>query len=128
MDGHTLGVIGALGLEAPGEGEVLPHEHTTPKARSDRLDLLRATKANLSPVWGLSLASGLSKLLDPGAAVPLGRWVDDDGVTHALWRLTDDDVITRITESVAGAPVVIADGHHRYETCLVFANERPDLP
>jgi uncharacterized protein (DUF1015 family) len=127
MDGHTLGVIGALGLEPPGQGDVLPHEHTTPKARSDRLDLLRTTHANLSAVWGLSLASGLSKLLDPATAIALGRWHDDDGVEHELWRLTDADTVARIVESVASAPVVIADGHHRYETCLAFADEHPEL-
>lgn len=123
----TLGVIGALGLEPSGTGDVLPHEHTTPKARSDRLDLLRSTTANLSPVWGLSLADGLSKLLDPDAAVALGRWSDGDGVVHELWRIDDDDTIDRIVESVGSAPVVIADGHHRYETCLAFAAERGDL-
>jgi uncharacterized protein (DUF1015 family) len=123
----TLGVIGALGLEPPGTGDVLPHEHTTPKAKSDRLDLLRATHANLSPVWGLSLAAGLSKLFEPDAAIAMGHWTDDDGVAHELWRIADDDVIARIIESVASAPVVIADGHHRYETCLAFAGERPDL-
>ena len=48
----------------PATGDILPHEHTTPKAKSDRLDLLRATAANLSPIWGLSLADGLSELLD----------------------------------------------------------------
>jgi uncharacterized protein (DUF1015 family) len=127
MDGHTLGVIGALVLEPPGEGDVLPHEHTTPKAKSDRLDLLRATNANLSPIWGLSLANGLSKLLDLDAATPLGRWTDDDGIEHELARIDDADVIDRIVESVGSAPVVIADGHHRYETCLAFAAERPDL-
>ncbi|MEY2452437.1 MAG: hypothetical protein QOD92_2011 [Acidimicrobiaceae bacterium] len=126
--GSTLGVIGTLGLEPPGEGDVLPHEHTTPKAKSDRLDLLRTTTANLSPIWGLSLAHGLSKLLDPDAAVPLGHWLDDDGVEHELWRIDDDDTVARIVESVGGAPVVIADGHHRYETCLAFAAERSDLP
>jgi uncharacterized protein (DUF1015 family) len=124
----TLGVIGALGLEPPGEGDVLPHEHTTPKAKSDRLDLLRTTVANLSPIWGLSLAPGLSKLLDPDAAIALGRWSDGDGVDHELWRVDDDDTVARIIESVGSAPVVIADGHHRYETCLAFAAERPDLP
>ncbi|MEY2432028.1 MAG: hypothetical protein QOC92_1753 [Acidimicrobiaceae bacterium] len=123
----TLGVIGALGLERPGTGDVLPHEHTTPKAKSDRLDLLRTTTANLSPLWGLSLATGLSKLLDPDAAIALGRWTDDDGVTHELWHISADDTIARITESVGSAPVVIADGHHRYETCLAFAAERPEL-
>ncbi|HEX4819796.1 MAG TPA: DUF1015 domain-containing protein [Acidimicrobiales bacterium] len=127
MDGHTLGVIGALGLEPPGQGDVLPHEHTTPKARSDRLDLLRTTHANLSPVWGLSLASGLSKLLDPSTATALGSWRDGDGIAHELWRVSDADTIARIVESVSSAPVVIADGHHRYETCLAFAAEQPDL-
>src|SRR4051794_1935275 len=127
MDGHTLGVIGALGLEPPGQGDVLPHEHTTPKAKSDRLDLLRATTANLSPIWGLSLSEGLSKLLEPDAAVALGRWSDGDGVGHELWRIDDERAIGRITETVGSAPVVIADGHHRYETSLAFAAERADL-
>ena len=60
----TLGVLGALTLSRPDEGEILPHEHTTPKAKSDRLDLLRGTRTNLSAIWGLSLARGLSDLLD----------------------------------------------------------------
>jgi len=124
---HTLGAIGALGLERPGTGDVLPHEHTTPKAKSDRLDLLRATEVNLSPVWGLSLATGLSKLLDPAEARAIGSWADDDGVGHELWRLSDQGAIDAIVESVSSAPVVIADGHHRYETCLNFQGERPEL-
>jgi uncharacterized protein (DUF1015 family) len=125
---HTLGVLGALGLEPPGEGDVLPHEHTTPKAKSDRLQLLRATEANLSPIWGLSLATNLSKLLDTDVAEPIGKWRDEDGVGHALWRVSDHDDIVAICSAVASSPVVIADGHHRYETSLAFAAERPDLP
>ena len=58
-----VGVIGALEVVDEGAGGVLPHERTTPKASTDRLDLTRATRANLSPVWGLSLAAGLSELL-----------------------------------------------------------------
>ena len=54
------GVLGGLEITDEGAGGVLPHERTTPKASTDRLDLTRATRANLSPVWGLSLASGLT--------------------------------------------------------------------
>src|SRR5215207_6958858 len=57
VERRTIGVIGAIELSRPGEGGILPHEHTTPKAKSDRLDLLRATHANLSAIWGLSPAA-----------------------------------------------------------------------
>ena len=66
-DRHTVGVIGALEVVDEGADGVLPHERTTPKAKTDRLDLTRATRCNLSPVWGLSLTVGLTDLLlDPG--------------------------------------------------------------
>lgn len=120
---QTAGVIGALGLEVPGEGDVLPHERTMPKPKGDRLDLLRATRANLSPVWGLSLASGLSTLCElPGP--PIARATDEDGVHHRLWRITQRGVVEAISEAVGSQPVVIADGHHRYETALAYQAER----
>ncbi|MGH9135872.1 MAG: DUF1015 family protein [Acidimicrobiales bacterium] len=121
----TTGVIGALTLERPGEGNVLPHERTTPKARSDRLDLLRATRANLSAVWGLSLADGLSKLLDPPGAA-LGAFEDPDGVRHEAWRIDDPEACAAISVAVGIAPVVIADGHHRYETSIAYRDEIGD--
>jgi uncharacterized protein (DUF1015 family) len=124
----TTGVLGALVLERPGEGGILPHERTTPKAKSDRLDLLRATRANLSAIWGLSLASGLSKLLDPPGD-PIGDLTDDDGVRHQVWRLDDPEACEAIAAAVAAEPVVIADGHHRFETCLAYRDEAsPDAP
>ena len=71
------GVLGGLEVVDEAAGGVLPHERTTPKASTDRLDLTRATAANLSPVWGLSLASGLTGLLaEPGE--PAGRVLDGD--------------------------------------------------
>ena len=66
----TLGVLGVLGLDDESRATTLPHEETLPKAKSDRLDLLAATRVNLSPIWGLSLASGLTDLLVPDAAAP----------------------------------------------------------
>ena len=120
----TTGVIGALALSEPGPGsDVLPHEQTLPKPKSDRLDLLRATRANLSPIWGLSLAAGLTTTFQP-VGPPEVQVVDDDGVRHELWVLDDPDAIDAVRLAVAGAPVVIADGHHRYQTALAYREER----
>jgi uncharacterized protein (DUF1015 family) len=119
---HTLGVIGALGLEPPGEG-ILPHEETTPKAKTDRLELLRATRANLSPIWALSPGTGLSAAIQPPPH-PLERAVDDDGVVHETWPIADPEAIEAIRGAVESAPVLIADGHHRFETALNYQAER----
>lgn len=119
---HTTGVIGAMELTRPGEGDILPHEFTTPKAKSDRLDLLRSTRSNLSAVWGLSPARGLTALLESTEA-PLCRF-EADGVTHSVWRITDTARIDAIRAAIGSAPIVIADGHHRYETSLAYRDER----
>jgi uncharacterized protein (DUF1015 family) len=116
-------VLGALELSKPGEGDVLPHERTMSKPKDDRLNLLRAAQANLSPVWGLSMAPGLAKLAVVDGP-PTATAVDDEGVRHELWRITDPDQLTAIGDTVASAPVVIADGHHRFETALAYRDER----
>lgn len=117
----TTGVLGALALEEPGKGDVLPHERTLPKARSDRMELLRATGVNTSPVWGLSLAHGLRAALEPSGP-PACRGVDSSGVTHELFIL-GDDATRAVEESIGSAPLVIADGHHRWETALEYARD-----
>ena len=119
----TLGVLGALTLSRPDEGEILPHEHTTPKAKSDRLDLLRGTRANLSAIWGLSLAHGLSELIDVDRP-PFQSWHDEDGTLHETWRITDPAQLAAISEAIGSQPLVIADGHHRFETSLAYRDER----
>lgn len=122
----TTGLLGALGIDPDGTGQVLPHEQTIPKDRHDRLSLLRATRANLSPIWGLSLAKGLTaaclSALETSAG-PGWRATDDDGVVHETFPVTDPDVIGAITALAASAPVLIADGHHRYETACAYAAE-----
>ncbi len=119
---QTTGVMGALELSPPGQG-VLPHEHTRAKDKTDRLALLRACRANLSPIWVLSPAPGLSSLLEPPGP-PVARATDDEGVHHRLWRLSQPGVVSTIADAVASAPVVVADGHHRYETALAYQEER----
>lgn len=119
----SSGVIGALGIEQPGSEDVLPHEETLPKPKSDRLDLLRATRANLSPIWGLSLTAGLSRAFEP-TLPPVSEAFDDDGVLHQLWVIDDEAQIADISNLVSSSPVVIADGHHRYETAQAYRRER----
>jgi uncharacterized protein (DUF1015 family) len=87
------------------------------------LQLTRATRANLSPIWGLSPTEGLSTLLDPSGA-PLVAFTDAGGVTHELWSITDVDDQTAIRRAVESSPVVIADGHHRFETTLAYRDEQ----
>jgi len=119
---NIVGVIGSLEVVDEGAGGVLPHEQTTPKAKTDRLDLTRATDANLSPVWGLSTKIGLSALLsEPGE--PVGSVVDAEGVIHSVERVVDRGRIEAICAAVSSSPVVIADGHHRYAISRTFRDE-----
>jgi uncharacterized protein (DUF1015 family) len=119
----TTGIIGALAIDSDGSGTVLPHEETLPKPKSDRLELLRATNANLSPIWGLSLTPGMSKSYTTDSRPDLAA-TDDDGVRHELWVIDDEGTIDAIKSAVGDSPVVIADGHHRYETSATFQRER----
>lgn len=115
------GVLGGLEVVDEGTGGVLPHERVTPKASTDRLDLTRATHANLSPVWGLSLAGGLTALLaepgDPIASVTV------DGVDHVVERVSDPARLQAIADKVGSDDVLIADGHHRYGISRIYRDE-----
>lgn len=116
-----VGVLCGLEVVDLDAGGVLPHERTTPKAVTDRLDLTRATAANLSPVWGLSLATGLTEALSiPGE--PVGEMVAD-GVLHTVERITDAARIASITAIIAADDVLIADGHHRYSISRTYRDE-----
>ena len=121
---QITGVLGALEVVAPGEGDVLPHEETQHKVRDDRLRLLEACRADLSPVWGLSTAEGLTALATGAAGPPAARYTDDEGVHHRLWALTQPAVVEAVAATVSSAPVLIADGHHRYATALAYRDRR----
>jgi uncharacterized protein (DUF1015 family) len=120
----TTGFVGGIEVVPRGEtGGVLPHEQTTPKAKTDRLDLTRATETNLSSVWGLSMANGFASLLDlPATAV--GEFVDDDSVRHQLAVVDDAAAIERIRSVIGSADVLIADGHHRYDVARTYQAEQ----
>jgi uncharacterized protein (DUF1015 family) len=118
---RLVGVVGALEVVDEGAGRVLPHERVTPKASTDRLDLTRATNANLSPIWGLSLANGLTELLtEPGEQVGS---VTVDGVMHTVERVTDEARTAAVSAMVWSDDVLIADGHHRYSISRTYRDE-----
>ena len=124
--GHRRASVGVLGglvtPRASGEGDVLPHERTLPKAKSDRLALLRATRVNLDPIWGLTPVTGLAAIAE--RSIHLARTVDEDGVVHELGAITDPDSISAIQAIVGDEPIVLADGHHRFETAIAYREER----
>jgi uncharacterized protein (DUF1015 family) len=126
---HTVGVVGALTLEPPGAG-ILPHEATTPGSRAGHSRLLPALRVNVSPIWVLSPTAGLAELAagsdDAGTPKPspVARALDEDGVLHEIWPISDPDRIEAIGELVGSAPLVLADGHHRYETAMAYHEAR----
>ena len=127
----VAGVIGALGLEPwDGRGSVLPHERTMPGPVEDRLALLHACPANLSPIYAIyrgagALAPFLDTLLD---RPPLARVSDDQGTLHRMWAVRAPAEIEMLVAVIRGQPLVIADGHHRYETALAYHEERRGAP
>ncbi|MEL6894399.1 MAG: DUF1015 domain-containing protein, partial [Actinomycetota bacterium] len=109
---EIVGVLGGVEVGPYGESGVHAHERITPKASTDRLDLTRATQANLSPIWGLSLAGGLTELLlEPAEMLST---VTVDGVSHTVERITDLERIAAISTAVGSDDILVADGHHRY--------------
>src|SRR5436309_10843100 len=115
------GLLCRLRLEEFGAGIVRPHERTLPGPKADRLAILRATGANLSPIFGLYARPGEPVRALVGA---LGEPVVDVNDWHQLWRLTDPAVIARIEAALAPETIIIADGHHRYETALQYRDEQ----
>jgi uncharacterized protein (DUF1015 family) len=123
------GFLARVRLERFGEGRIYPHEETLSGPKADRLKLFRATAMNLSPVFGLypDEAGEIQGKLDAvvGRALPLEA-TDHLGVVSRLWPVTDQQVVSAVTGQMGPLPVFIADGHHRYETGLRYAQERRD--
>ncbi|HEX8205655.1 MAG TPA: DUF1015 domain-containing protein [Solirubrobacteraceae bacterium] len=120
------GFFAAVRVEEYGPGKVRPHERTHPGPKEDRLNLTRATQANLSPIFSLySDADGRAReaIAKATGTEPWATVTDDDGTVNRMWRVTDAELIETLTEAVGGAELLIADGHHRYETARVYAEE-----
>jgi uncharacterized protein (DUF1015 family) len=120
------GFFARVRVEEYGAGRIRPHERTHPGPKEDRLRLTRATKANLSPIFSLysDPAGAAWGALEPSTAdAPWGELSDADGTVHRLWRVGDTAAIEQVKETLAGVELLIADGHHRYETARIYADE-----
>ncbi|MGI8440189.1 MAG: DUF1015 domain-containing protein [Thermoleophilaceae bacterium] len=121
------GFFARVRVEEYGPGRIRPHERTHPGPKEDRLRLTRATRANLSPIFSLfpdadgrawrALEATVEK--EP----PFGALTDADGTEHTLWRVGEPDAVEEVRAALADAELLIADGHHRYETARIYAEE-----
>jgi uncharacterized protein (DUF1015 family) len=117
------GLIGMVRLEPFDRGIVLPHERTFSAVKSERLSLMKACHANFSPIFALfpdrgGLFDTLGHLAE--TRTPDQKFETVDGQRHRLWKLASPAVHARVAEALAGVPLFIADGHHRYETALAY--------
>jgi uncharacterized protein (DUF1015 family) len=120
------GFFARVRVEDYGPGRIRPHERTHPGPTEDRLKLTRATRANLSPIFTLYPDAGgaardtLQRAADDE---PFAEVTDHEGTRNTLWRLADPERIAALQTALADAELLIADGHHRYETARVYADE-----
>jgi uncharacterized protein (DUF1015 family) len=113
-------------IEQYGAGRVRPHERTHPGPKEDRLRLTRATRANVSPIFSLysdPQAAAWSALAPFTNTAPWGEVTDADGTVHRVWRVEDEQAIAAVQAATRDAELLIADGHHRYETMRSYAEE-----
>jgi uncharacterized protein (DUF1015 family) len=109
-----------------GAGRIRPHERTHPGPKEDRLRLTRATRTNLSPIFSLyddPDGNAWNALKPALGQVPWGTAVDDEGTVNTLWRIADPAILATVEQTLDGVELLIADGHHRYETARAYADE-----
>jgi uncharacterized protein (DUF1015 family) len=118
------GILVRVRVTEYGPGKVRPHERTQPGPKEDRLRLTRATRHNLSPIFSLYAGDAWSPVADAvSEEAPWGEVTDDDGTMHRVWRVADPEVLEAVTAALADSELLIADGHHRYETARTYADE-----
>ena len=120
------GILARVRVEDYGPGRIRPHERTHPGPKEDRLRLTRATKANLSPIFSLysdPAGDAWAAVAPATAAAPWAEVTDAEGTVHRLWRAADPAAIAAVQTALRDAELLIADGHHRYETARAYAEE-----
>jgi uncharacterized protein (DUF1015 family) len=120
------GFFARVRIEEYGPGRIRPHERTHPGPKEDRLRLTRATRANLSPIFALysdPAGAAYGALSAATTQQPWGELTDADGTRHSIWRCADPEAIATAQRALEDAELLIADGHHRYETARAYAEE-----
>jgi uncharacterized protein (DUF1015 family) len=120
------GILARVRIEDYGAGRIRPHERTHPGPKEDRLRLTRATRANLSPIFALfsdSKGAAWEALASAPDVEPWAEATDAEGTVNRLWRVQDQGAIAQVQEVMRESELLIADGHHRYETARVYAEE-----
>lgn len=136
---ERIGLVALVRLEEFKKRIIFPHEKTMSKPKADRLELLKTIQANLSPIFGLyqdesravnnSLKAALFRTLGPYL-----EFTDQQGVKHSLWKICDAQLIQTIQKFFENKQILLADGHHRYETALNYCqlmrkeNPSPEAP
>ncbi len=123
---HRTGIIGILKAEGYDKNGVIPHEETFSKVKEDRLNLLRGVETHCESIFCLydQLPSDLIRAMEKSAR-PVLEWTEKQGVTHTLARISDASVVERMGTELSSKRLLIADGHHRYETSVKYAQENP---
>ena len=125
-DGNSYsrnGILARVRVEDYESGTVRPHERTHPGPLLDRLELTRASGYNLSPIFSLSTEDAWPLVAPSLPDQPWGEATDESGTVNRLWKVEDPAVHAAVTECLASAQLLIADGHHRYETARTFRDE-----
>ncbi len=129
-DGSTRersGILASVRLEPFADGNIMPHERTFPKAKADRMKIMEACHANLSPIFGIYQSPDASIGEVCKRARRAAPWIDagdNRGGRHRVWRIGDADSVAQLRAGYGATKVFIADGHHRYETALAYRDKR----
>ncbi len=125
---RRVGFLAALGITPKSAQDIIPHERTLPKPKADRLKLLGAVKANISPIFGIFPDSGAKvrgALAKTIKGRPAAAGVSPGGVRYRLWALSEPRAIASICRSLSGRKILIADGHHRCEVSRAYYAQDP---
>lgn len=121
---RRIGLTCLIRLEDYGTGAILPHERVLARPREDRLNLIRATNANFDSIFGLHDGEGVQAILQTiTEGESIAQATDTAGVTCRMWKVSDPVLVEQLALRLSGEPILIADGHHRYDSALAYRNE-----